>query len=164
MLERAAQVGLQVTEQPLQYIGRARQLIKLQTTDSQQYFDPCSIVIVPTVLTDGRVSLCCTGAARENPRLIIGDLNQQSFPEIVRKMQVDLVQNALRVGGPGLLWKLASNDGSPPPVYQSKCQFCRAVCQIPGLDDRLQERANNDFLTKLISADILQRATAKLGA
>jgi hypothetical protein len=161
MLERAAQAGLQVTEQPLQYVGRARELITIQTTDVQHSYSPCFMGIIPTVLTDGRVSLCCAGAAHENPRLIVGDLNHQSFYDIVRAMQDDLVQNILRVGGPGILWRLAFDELPEPIEYRSKCRFCKEICQIPGLDDHLRDCTKGEMLAKLISLDLLKRTSAK---
>lgn len=159
MLARASRIGLSVTEQPLQMIGRANQeLVNIQTTDVRRRFSPCSTVIIPTIMTDGRVSICCTGAASENPRLIIGDLRHQSFKEIVTIMQTDLVQNALRAGGPGFLFDLISPDGEELDIrYQSKCQFCRMVCQLPDLDERLQRAPISSLLARLVSIDLLQR-------
>jgi Radical SAM superfamily len=161
MRERAIKANLPVTEQPLQYIGRARQeLIQLQTTDVRQEYSPCSTVMIPTVLSDGRVSMCCTGAAGENPRLIVGDLNKESLQAVVRRLQDDIVYNGLRVGGPGFLLSLASTEiqsGSRAP-YLSKCQHCREVCNTPGLDEAISKRGGSTLRSTLVSLDVLQRA------
>ncbi|MGD1912423.1 MAG: radical SAM/SPASM domain-containing protein [Rivularia sp. (in: cyanobacteria)] len=100
----------------IKVVGRANNLsvpdIAVKKIEESFPEGACDFAHQPSIDCDGKVLACCnTTRARQNKALQLGNLNEQSFPEISHQAEQNLILQALRVWGPKRLAEIAIARG-----------------------------------------------------
>jgi radical SAM protein with 4Fe4S-binding SPASM domain len=98
---------------------------KLNLITSDQKTGPCQYLLMkPIILADGQVSAC--GARDMEGQLIIGDLNKNSFKDIWRGKQIDLL--------------LEEHENN---IFREPCRNCNFYTSIYSRENRLNDNRLN---------------------
>lgn len=108
----------------------------------------CELLGTPVVVHDGNVSCCCQiDATNEVSRVPyspyrIGNLYNDTVDELEKRVDEDLIFQALRVWGPAALVQLLKEAGEHPSLkaeYHGICFLCRDLLANPHVVTRLRQ-------------------------